>query len=142
MCLDKLRQAYTLSDLNTKETHYKQSKEKYDDIPHYKIGDLVMIRNFDKKSNWDTKYIPNFKIVWLIGPRQLEVSTQNGRLRKVNVCDVHKILPSDQIVSSIPDKQVFGRRGKYINDQSILKEEVIIVTFLHENVPHVRVKHK
>ena len=49
--LDKLRQADILADLNTKEDHSKQSKQKYDDIPNYKIGDLVMIRNFDKISN-------------------------------------------------------------------------------------------
>ena len=102
--------------LNTKEACSKQSKQIYDYVPNYKIGDLVMIRNFDKKSNWHTKYIPNFRIVHLIGSRQLEVPNATGRLRKVNVCDVHKILPSDQIVSSIADEQVFGRRGKYIND--------------------------
>ena len=61
--VDKLRQGYLQAALNTKEDHSKQNKEKYDDIPHYKIGDLVMIRNFDKKSNWDVKYIPSFRIV-------------------------------------------------------------------------------
>ena len=66
-----------------------------------------MIRNFDKKSNWDTKYVPNFRVVCFIGSRQLEVSVPTGRIRKVNVCDVHKNLPSYQIVSSIPDKQIF-----------------------------------
>ena len=76
--------------------------------------------------------MPNFKIVKLIGPRLLEISDPTGRLRKVNVCDVHKILPSDEIVSSIPAEQVLGRRGKYINKLCILKEVVIIDTFLHE----------
>ena len=70
ICVDKFRQAYILAALNTKEVHSKQSKEKYGNIPQYKIGDLVMIKNFDKKkTNWDTKYIPNFRIVRLIGPR-------------------------------------------------------------------------
>ena len=46
ICLDKLMQAYMLTALNTKEATSKQSKQKYDDIPNYKIGDLVMIRNF------------------------------------------------------------------------------------------------
>ena len=49
-----------LAALNTKETHSKHSKQKYDDVPNYRIVDLVMIRNFDKKSNWDAKYMPNF----------------------------------------------------------------------------------
>ena len=46
--LDKLRQAYILAALNTREAHSKQSKEKYDDITQYSIGDLVIIKNIDK----------------------------------------------------------------------------------------------
>ena len=34
-----------------KEAHSKQNKGKYDDIPQYKIGDLVMIKNYDRKLN-------------------------------------------------------------------------------------------
>ena len=47
---------------------------------------------------WDTKYVPNFRVVKLIGTRQLEVSDLTGILRKVNISDVHKILPADFIV--------------------------------------------
>ena len=36
--LDKLRQAYMLAALNTKEAHSKQNKVKYDDITQYKAG--------------------------------------------------------------------------------------------------------
>ena len=55
ICLDKLRQAYMLAALNIKEACSNQSKQKYDDIPNSKIVDLVMIRNFDKISDWDAK---------------------------------------------------------------------------------------
>ena len=102
---------------NTKEAHSKQNRDKYDDIPQYKTGDLIMIKNFDKKLNWDTKYIQNFRIIGLIGTRQLQISDLTGRLRKVNISDVHSILPSEFIVSCIPHEQVFTRKGKYINDQ-------------------------
>ena len=78
----------------------------------------------------------------LIGPRQLEVSDPTGRLRKVIICDVHKMLPSDYTVSSIPDEQVFGSKGKFINDPCILKEVAIIDVFLHENFPHVKITHR
>ena len=67
----------------------------------------------------ETKYVPNFRIVRLIGTRQLEVSDLTGRLRRVNVSDIHKILPVDFIVNCIPDEQVFARKGKYINDPHI-----------------------
>ena len=127
-----------LAALHTKEAHSKQCKQKYDDLPNYKIGDLVMIRNFDKKSTWDAKYIPNFIVVHLRSSRQLEVSD----VKSLNVCDVQKVLPSDYIVSSIADVEVFGRRDKYINAPHILKEVVIIDPFLHENFPHVRIKQK
>ena len=142
ICLDKFRQAYMLAALNTMESHSKQNIEKYDDIPHYNIGDLVMITNFNKKSNWDAKYIPNFRIIRLIGPRQLEVSDLTGKLRKVNTCDMHKSLPSDYIVSSIPYEQVSGRKGKYINDPCILKEIVVIDAFLQGNFQNIRIRHQ
>ena len=111
--LDKLQQAYMLAALNTKEACSKQNKDKYHDVPQYEIGDLVMIKNFNKKSNWDANYIPNFRIVIIINLSQLEVSDPSGRLWKVNISDVHKILPTDFIISSIQDEQVFGRKGKY-----------------------------
>ena len=33
-----------LAALNTKEAHSKQNKDKYDYIPQYKIGNLIMIK--------------------------------------------------------------------------------------------------
>ena len=101
-----------------------------------------MIKNFDKDLNWDMKYLPNFRIIRLIGPGQLEVSDLTGRLWKANISNVHKILSSDFIISSIPDEQVFGRKGKYINDPHILKEVLVIDVFVQENFPHVRIRHK
>ena len=71
--LDKLRKAYMLAALHMREAQSRQTKQSSDDVPYYKIGDLVMIKNFNKKSTWDAKYIPNFRVVHLIGSRQLEV---------------------------------------------------------------------
>ena len=48
--LENLRQAYMLAALNAREVHSKQSKQKYDNVPSYKICALVMMRNFEKKS--------------------------------------------------------------------------------------------
>ena len=108
-------------------------------MTYYNIKlDTIMIKNFDKKSNWDTKYIPNFRIIRLIGTRQLEVSDLTGRLRKVNICGVHKMLPSEFIVSCIPDEQVFARKGKHINDPCILKEAMVIDAFLQDNFTNVK----
>ena len=38
-----------------------------------------------------------------------------------------------KLSAPVPDEQVSGRRGKYINDPGILKEVVIKDAFLHEN---------
>ena len=75
-----------------------------------------MIKNLNKKSNWDAKYVSYYKVIKLTANRQLEVSDPIGRLRKVNISDIHKILPADFIASDIPDKQLFTRKSKYIND--------------------------
>ena len=91
--LDKLWQTNMLTALNTKEAHSKQKCDKHNDIPKFKIGDLIMIKNFDKKLTWDAKYVPNFKVVKLIGTKQLEVSDPTSRLRKVNISDVHNSFP-------------------------------------------------
>ena len=64
ICLDKLRQGYIVAALNTKEAHSKHSKQKYDDIPKYEIGDLVMIRNFDKKSEIQNTYLIYELYIW------------------------------------------------------------------------------
>ena len=42
-----------------------------------------MTRNFDKKSNWDAKYVHNLRALHLIGSRQLEVSDHTDRIRKL-----------------------------------------------------------
>ena len=76
--LDKLRQTYMLAALNTKEAHSKQNEDKYDYIPHHKNRRLVMIKNYDKKLNWKTKCMPNFRVIRLVGKRQLEVSDQTS----------------------------------------------------------------
>ena len=100
-----------------------------------------MIKNFDEKSNWDAKYIPNFRVIRQIGTRQQEFSNPTGRLRKVNIFDMHKVLPSELMVSCIPDEQVFARKVEYINDPYILKEVMVINTFLHENCMDIGFRH-
>ena len=81
-------------------------------------------------------------MIRLISHIQLEVSDQTGRLWKVNISDVHKILPSNFIKNSILDEQVFGRKGKYINGPCILKEVSATDIFLQENVLNIRIRHK
>ena len=88
--LNKLWQTYMLVALNTKEASFKQKCDRHDNVPKFKIGDFIMIKDFDKKSTWDAKYVSNFREVKLIGTRQLEVSDPTGGLRKVNIPDVHK----------------------------------------------------
>ena len=68
-CLDKLQEMYKLAALNTNKACSKQKCDKHDDDPKFKIGDLVVIKYSNKKLTWDAKYVPNFRIVRLIGTR-------------------------------------------------------------------------
>ena len=131
-----------LAALNTKEAHSRQKHDKHNDMPNFKICDLILIKNVDKKSNWDAKHVPDFRVIKLKGTRQIEVSDQTGKLQKVNISDVHKILPADFIVSCIPNKQDFPRKGKYINDPYIMNEVSAIDAFLHEYFLDVRLRHQ
>ena len=101
-----------------------------------------MIKYVNKKSTGDKKYVPHFRVINLIGTRQLEVSDLTGRLLKINISDVHKILPADFIVSDIPDEQIFSKKGKYINDPHILKKVSVIDVFLYEYFPDTRLRHQ
>ena len=78
--------------LNTEESCSKQQCDKADNVPHYKTGDLIMIKNFDKNEHGMQNMYQTF--VKLIGTRQLEVADPTGILRKVNILDVHRILPA------------------------------------------------
>ena len=73
--------------------------------------------------------------------RQLKITNLTSRLRKVNICDVHKFLSSDFIINWIPDEKVFGKKGKHINDPQVLKEVSVIETFLQKNFPNYRIRH-
>ena len=83
---------------------------------------------------------PTFRVVKLIGTRQLEAPNPTGRLQKVNILDVHKIIPADFIVSCLPDKQVFARKGKYINYPHTSEEVSAIDAFLDDYFPNVRLR--
>ena len=97
---------------------------------------------FWKKSNWDAKYVSNFRVIKLIVARQLEVSDPTGRLWKVNISNIHKILSADFIVCWLLDEQIFARKGKYINGPCILKVVSAIDSFLHDYFPNIRVRHQ
>ena len=86
--------------------------------------------------------MPNFRIIRLIGPRQLEVSDLTGRLWKVNISHMHNILPSDFIISSIPEWTSLCQKRKHINDPHILKEVSVTDVFLQENFLNIRIRHK
>ena len=101
-----------------------------------------MIKNFDKKLTRDAKYVQNFRILGLICTRQLDVFDPKGRLRKVNISDIHKILSVDFLLSCIPDEQIFAKKGKYINEPQILKEVSVINTFLQDYFPDIGPRHQ
>ena len=60
-CLNKLRQTYMLTAFNTKEAPSKQKCDKYDDVPQFKIGDLIMIKISTKSQTGMQNRYPSFQ---------------------------------------------------------------------------------
>ena len=48
ICLDKLGETYILATLNMREAQSKKPNNKYDDLPNYHVGVLVMIKSFEE----------------------------------------------------------------------------------------------
>ena len=62
-----------LTALNTRQAHSKQSKEKYDDVPNYKIGDLVMIKTL-------TRSLTGMQSMYITSDLWLDMFKTAGRL--------------------------------------------------------------
>ena len=56
----------TMRNIHACSTQYKracskQKCDKHDDVPHFKIGDLIMITNFNKNLTWTHNMYPTFE---------------------------------------------------------------------------------
>ena len=81
---------------------------------------MVLIKINHRDSPFDTKYIPSYRIVKLINEHVADVQDTIGKIRRVNLNDVHLMFPSEHVLSHLPDNQTFGRVKKYINHPDII----------------------
>ena len=86
--------------------------------PQFQVGDMVLIKNHYRDSPFDTKYIPSYRIVKLINEHAADVQDMIGKIRRVNLNDVHLMFPSEHVLSCLADNQTFGR--VYINHPDII----------------------
>ena len=81
---------------------------------------MVLIRNHHRGSPFDTKYILSYRIIKLVNGHAVDVQDMMGRIKRVNLNDVHPMFPSEYVPSHLPDSQTFGRVKKYINHPDIM----------------------
>ena len=110
--LDVLRGAYALAAHNLKVARERQ-KEPFSvkPEPHYKVGDLVLLRNYGKTA-WEPKYLDSYRVIE-VQRRQLTLEDKKGRQRKANIKDIRHQYPVDDVLRELPDAQMFGRSTKY-----------------------------
>jgi hypothetical protein len=112
--LDELRKCHALAAFNI-----KLARERVPDLfktppsRPLKIGDPVMLRNH-VRNTWDPKYSVENRIISFPSERQVEVIAPNGRVKRVNIQDVHFQYPANQIVKHLPDISSFGRAVKFV----------------------------
>ena len=63
-----LKEAYMLAEINLKRASDKQPIKKTKHLQKFQARDPVTLRNYNKQ-NWDTNYMPNFKICRVISDR-------------------------------------------------------------------------
>ena len=80
---------------------------------------MVLFKNHNRDSLFDTKYIPSYRIIKLVNEHAADVQDTVGKIRRVNLNNVHLMFPSEHILSHLPDHQTFGRVKKYINHPDI-----------------------
>ena len=81
---------------------------------------MVLIKNHHRDSPFNTKYIPSYKIVKLINEHAAYVQDMIGKIRRVNLNDVHLMFPFEHVLSHLPDNQTFWKVKKYINHPDII----------------------
>ena len=81
---------------------------------------MVLIKNHHRDSPFDTKYIPSYRIIKLVNELAVDVQDKMGRIKRVNLNDVHLMFPFEYVLSHLPDSQTFGRVKMYINHPDIM----------------------
>jgi hypothetical protein len=112
--LDELRKCHALAAFNIKLARDKDPNIlKTPPTRPLKIGDPVMIRNY-VRNTWDPKYLVEYRIISFPSERQVEVVSPTGRVKRVNIQDVHFQYPANQVIRHLPDVSSFGRAVKFV----------------------------
>ena len=88
--------------------------KKYE-TPSHKVGDLVLLKNCNT-SSLQTKYIPNYRIIKLIGDRAVNLHYNFGNIKRAHISDIQTMYPAEYFLSHLPPTSLFGRPAKYVND--------------------------
>lgn len=121
LALDVLRGVYALAIHNLKLARERQEDEfKTSPLPDYVVGDLVLVRKH-VRSQWDPKYDHSYRITKIHG-RQVELQSQDGKVKLINIQDIRPQYPVDDVLQHLPDYRQFGRAAKYVAHPNLLKD--------------------
>ena len=82
---------------------------------------------------WDPRYTGDYRIISFPGKTQVEVVDSKGKVKIVHILDVKYVLPTDRVISKLPDYQSSGRQSKLkidLKDISNLKWEPTVTITL------------
>ena len=82
--IEMLREAYILIEINLKRTRDRILRMKTKDLPKFKVGDLVLLKN-NIKQNWDARYMPHFCIWKVNNDRAYDLQDPTGHVRCATV---------------------------------------------------------
>ena len=68
-----------LAAVNLKRARERQPRKTTIEIPKFKVGDLVLLKNH-KEQIWDTIYIPNLRIFKCINDRANDLQHPSGHV--------------------------------------------------------------
>ena len=81
---------------------------------------MVLNKNHHRDSPFDIKYIPSYRIIKLVNEHAADVQDTMGKIKRVNLNDVHLMFPSGYVLSHLLDSQILGRVKKYISHPDIM----------------------
>ena len=121
--LDAMQEIYMMAVLNLKMS--------WDQFPlpnvnpcntDLKVGDLILIKNQASQSAFDPKYKPSYCILFKIGYKAFDMKDPTGKIKRVSAEHIQFLYPAEHHLTAFPQKEIFGRTAKYINDPDLMPD--------------------
>jgi hypothetical protein len=112
LSLSTMRKIYALAAYNILWAREKKPQVMVKTPRVYKEGDLIIIKNHTK-GQWDTRYLPNWRIVSVKG-KTLTVRNPEGKERSIHQSDCQLQTAYDVVISNLPTDADFQAAGRAV----------------------------